>query len=270
MPDQDRSELEQNTARLIRQARNKQPEVVLDRLDTSVPASSDNRESSLGGYQHSPRSFSSRHRTGRTPVALELPSFKPQQLQPHKTLPIPPQPRRSPRQYIEDLIYSPRFGLRSPLSARSAAFLISLQHTFKSAVELCRRQNPQDRIAPNGVEKGPTDSGIEARQLEAQIAADLKRKKSTRKFEPWRLILIVSCVMAILAVVILSIVLIQVDRMGSKRASHWLMAASGSLVVLTAILMFAARRPAVEILTMALLGVLLCQCVMGDFYANKI
>ena len=56
--------------------------------------------------------------------------------------------------------------------------------------------------------------------------------------------------------------------MGIRKVSHWLMAGSGTLIVLVALIMFAVRRPLSEVLVMAVLGVLICQCVMVNVHAG--
>jgi uncharacterized membrane protein HdeD (DUF308 family) len=72
--------------------------------------------------------------------------------------------------------------------------------------------------------------------------------------------------MGMVAIMVLLTTLVRVETMGLKHASHWLMAGSGTVTLLAALIMLAARRPLAEILVMAMLGVLVCQCVMDNFH----
>lgn len=270
MPLEVQSELFQRTASLVHKKPGKQPDVKLHPLDTTTPPYSSDGSSSLSSVSESPRSFSaSRSRFGKTalktPRDLQVPKNSHQQLQPNKPLPEAPQPRLSPRDFLNKLLPSPLFGLQPPLSARSAVFLVSLQQMFSSTVDtyLYRRgdgssQSPRPQQGYVGGDgKFTSDDMLEAQRVPS----------ATTPLALWRKLLIALSILSMLATVVLLIVLVRVDHMGTRRASRWLMAGSGALVLLAALMMFAARRPLAEVLVMAVLGVLICQCVMDDFHA---
>lgn len=240
----------------------KQPEVVLPPLDTTIPPYSGDKSSALSNIAESAgSSFSaSRSRLGRKgPRDLQVPQSAHQQFQPSKPLPDPPQ-KRSPRHYINSLLPSPLFGMQPPLSARSAAFLISVQHMLSSTVETyLRRYDGSMRTPRSHHDKESSES-----MLEAQSVPSFSSGLSL-----WRKLLLSFCIMGTVTILVLAVVFVRVDRMGTGRASHWLMGTSGAIVFLAAGAMFAVQRPLSEILVMVVVGVLICQCVMDDIHSGK-
>ena len=266
MPLEPQNELFDRTAAILRSKTGKQPAIKLDPLDTTVPSYPSNRSSALSSVAESSRSFSaSRTRFGRhsfhTPKELELPSVAHQQLQPNKPLPAAPQPRCSPKRYLQRFLQSPGLLLSPPLSARSAAFLAGVQ----SIVDTYLYHRSHGHTA-----SPPHNGHVEAKRiLTHEDSLEAQRQMSHSAFLPWwRKLIIAVCSIAVLATLVLLIVLVRVDHMGIRKVSHWLMAGSGTLIVLVALIMFAVRRPLSEVLVMAVLGVLICQCVMVNVHAG--
>jgi hypothetical protein len=271
MPLEERDTLQERVAKELKKDPGKQRAIKLDRLDTTIPSYHEsNRSSALSSISDSARSFSaSRLRSGkafpRTP--LQMPRVAHQQLQPEKPLPERPRPGLSPRERLSQLLPSPLFALQPPLSARSVAFIVSLQHMLSSTVDayVSHRysgppiKSPASKDDPHEGEKQVKDTSA----LEAQVP-----KETEERLKWWRKLLIAFCTMSMLTIIVLLIICVRIDHMGVSLATQWLMGGSGAFVVFAAIAMFAARLPLVSILVMAVLGVLICQCVMDHFHAR--
>lgn len=253
MPVEDQTGVFERTSQLLRKKSGKQPAIRLDPLDTTVPPYPSNRSSALSSIAESSRSFSASRSQSRisfrTPRELELPKVAHQQLQPEK--PLPHAPRRSPKEYIRDWWQSP--GL---LSARSAAFLAGVQGIVEIYLNAHGPEHPSCQT--DGIKR--PGGAIDDDNLEAQ-----KEKTQQLPLTLWRKLVTAACVAGMLTVIVLLITLGSVEHLGKERASHFLMAGSGTIILLGALAMFATRRPLTEVLIMGVLGVLICQCVMDDF-----
>ena len=121
-------------------------------------------------------------------------------------------------------------------------------------------------IQSGPVDTYPTDKIINDAMLEAQKGAAEPSRLSW-----WRIAIIGLGVSFMIGILVAMIILVRVDdsHMAMGQASHWLMGGSGGIILLAALTMFAAKRPLAEILVLAMLGVLICQCVMDDFHAKK-
>jgi hypothetical protein len=123
-----------------------------------------------------------------------------------------------------------------PLSARSAAFLVTLRQTFLSAVDAY------------------------AHRLEEQ--GGIKRKLPLSRRHK-----IIATIFGILLVtsLVLTIYFTSGHRILQPRTTqHVIMGGSGSVILFAAMLMLALRRSVKEILAMAAVSVTVCQCVMAD------
>jgi hypothetical protein len=159
--------------------------------------------------------------------------------------------------------------MQPPLSARSAAFIVNLQETFLNTVDtyLYRRYDGSSRSPPH--QQDWARPNLSGNSLEAQsMNINALSPNIVSRLGLLRVTTMVVCALLMVTVLSLMIVFAQPGRMGMKNAAHVLMGGSAILVLLAAALMFAARRSLGEILVMAMLAVLICQCVMGDFHAG--
>jgi hypothetical protein len=148
-----------------------------------------------------------------------------------------------------------------PLSARSAAFLITLRQTFLSAVDAYahRRFNHSEKSPP--CQRTHFSDSKSANDFEGQH--DMKRKPP---ITPRRKL--VAAIFGTLSMtsLVLTIFFTSGHRILQPRTTqHIIMGGSGSVIVFAAMLMLVLRRSIKEILAMAAVSVTVCQCVMADF-----
>jgi uncharacterized membrane protein len=154
-----------------------------------------------------------------------------------------------------------------PLSARSAAFFISLRHSlrhsFLSAVDayVHRRFNHSEKSPPCQRTRF-TDSKLE--NLEEQSTTNTKSPLSSRR----KCVAVVfGTLMAIsMAMTIFFASAHHILHPGT--ANHFIMGGSGSIIIFAAIVMLATRRSIKEVLAMAAVAVTVCQCIMADLKSD--
>jgi hypothetical protein len=146
-----------------------------------------------------------------------------------------------------------------PLSARSAAFLITLRHTLFSAVDAYahRRLNHQEK--PPSYQQTHFTNSKSTACLEEQ--GDVQR---TTPLSLQRKIAVVFFGALMAISIILTVFLASNYRTQPRTAQHIIMGGNGSIIMFAAMLMLAAKRSIKEILMMAALSVAVCQCVMAD------
>lgn len=242
----------------------KPPIVRLTPLDTSVTRNN-GPNSAYSANATSPQSLSASRakRGGFTPLSLKVPPL-PQQQQVKKPLPPSPRRSRSPRDYLNKLLTSPRFLAAPPLSARSAEFLFTLQQslhrTFDSAVDtyLHRRFSHSAKSPPcqrSGLNDSISEYSLESQDEEVRPRMNIQQK------------LIIGTCLAFIVVLFISMAIFTSGNhmTGPRHAQHFIMGGTGGIVVFAAVIMMATRRSIMEIFTMAMVAILICQCVMHDF-----
>jgi hypothetical protein len=163
--------------------------------------------------------------------------------------------------------YSPQFlnskatGIpSSPLSARTAAFLISVQHLLVANVDTYLHP-------PGSVKERPSPLPTPYRQLKSNVpnspAYVLKPKTSSQPLTAPRKLLIAGLLVLLLALIILPIAVVVMLNVGSVVGQRVAMGVTPAVILLAAAIMVSARRSIKEILAMAAVGVTVCQCVMS-------
>jgi hypothetical protein len=149
-----------------------------------------------------------------------------------------------------------------PLSARSASFVLAMQHCSKlfSTVLENYLHNSTRHTSASGSSQTTCFRPIPL----LEVNPSYQPLSNTR-----RAIILISSLLLAISILAPALLLprLQLDR--SRMGTRLVMGSSSAVMLLSATIMLSARRSAKEILAMAAVGVTICQCVMGNMNSGS-